>query len=89
MPPQKILDAYLRIGKGEDVAEALWDDFGANTIAARGGGRCVYRRPRRRRISFGKMGADICVQTESLNRTYGRPALRKAFAAFPADSKVA
>ena len=35
------------------------------------------------------MGADICVRTESLNRTYERPALRKSFAAFPADSKVA
>jgi hypothetical protein len=35
------------------------------------------------------MGADICVRTESLNRTYERPALRKSFAALPADSKVA
>jgi len=36
-----------------------------------------------------RAGADICVQTESLARTYERPALRKLFAAFPADSKVA
>jgi hypothetical protein len=35
------------------------------------------------------MGADICIQTESLARTYERPALRNAFAAFAADSKVA
>jgi hypothetical protein len=34
-------------------------------------------------------GADICGQTESLARIYWRPALRKSFAAFPADSKVA
>ena len=34
------------------------------------------------------MDADICIQTESLARTYERPALRKAFAAFPADTKV-
>jgi hypothetical protein len=33
VPPQKILDAYLRIGKGEDVAEVLWHDFGTDTIA--------------------------------------------------------
>jgi hypothetical protein len=35
------------------------------------------------------MGTDICVQTESLARTYERPALRKSFAVFPADLKVA
>jgi hypothetical protein len=35
------------------------------------------------------VGADICVQAESLARTYERPALRKLLAAFPADSKVA
>jgi hypothetical protein len=35
------------------------------------------------------MDADMCIQTESLARTYERPALRKAFAAFPADTKVA
>jgi hypothetical protein len=37
--------------------------------------------------SASKMGADICVRTERLNRTYERPALRKSFAAFPADSR--
>src|SRR3984893_10225638 len=43
----------------------------------------------RRRKTLGiPMGADICVQTESLARTYERPALRKLLAAFPADSKV-
>jgi hypothetical protein len=41
------------------------------------------------RSSATKMGADVCIQTESLARTYERPALRKAFAAFPADTKVA
>jgi hypothetical protein len=35
------------------------------------------------------MDADICIQTESSARTYERPALRKAFAAFAADTKVA
>jgi hypothetical protein len=34
------------------------------------------------RCSASKMDADICIQTESLARTYERPALRKAFAAF-------
>jgi hypothetical protein len=33
VPPQKILDAYLRIGKGDNVAEVLWHDFGTDTIA--------------------------------------------------------
>jgi hypothetical protein len=42
-----------------------------------------------RRFSATKMGADICIQAESLARTYERPALRKAFAALPADTKVA
>jgi hypothetical protein len=32
------------------------------------------------------MDADICIQTESLARTYERPALRKAFAALLADT---
>jgi hypothetical protein len=41
------------------------------------------------RSSATKMGADICIQTESSGRTYERPALRKAFAAFAADTKVA
>jgi hypothetical protein len=36
-----------------------------------------------------RMGADIFAQIESLARTYERPALRKLFAAFPADMKVA
>jgi hypothetical protein len=35
------------------------------------------------------MGADIFAEIESLARTYERPALRKLFAAFPADTKVA
>src|SRR5262249_17291336 len=35
------------------------------------------------------MGADGCARTESLARIYERPALRKFFAAFAADSKVA
>jgi hypothetical protein len=35
------------------------------------------------------VGADLCVQAESLARTYERPALRKLLAAFPAESKVA
>jgi hypothetical protein len=39
--------------------------------------------------SAAKMDADICIQTESSARTYERPALRKAFAAFAADTKVA
>jgi hypothetical protein len=43
----------------------------------------------RQERSASKMGADISVQIESLARTYERPALRKFFAAFPADSKVA
>jgi hypothetical protein len=34
-------------------------------------------------------GADIFAEIESLARTYERPALRKLFAAFPADTKVA
>jgi hypothetical protein len=41
------------------------------------------------KCSASKTDADICIQTESLARTYERPALRKAFAAFPADTKVA
>jgi len=41
------------------------------------------------KCSASKMDADICIQTESLARTYGRPALRKAFAALLADTKVA
>ena len=36
-----------------------------------------------------RMGADIFAEIESLARTYERPALRKLFAAFPADTKVA
>jgi hypothetical protein len=32
------------------------------------------------------MGADIFAEIESLARTYERPALRKLFAAFPAES---
>jgi hypothetical protein len=39
--------------------------------------------------SAAKMDADICIQTESSGRTYERPALRKAFAALLADTKVA
>jgi hypothetical protein len=35
------------------------------------------------------MDADFCIQAESLARTYERPALRKAFAALLADTKVA
>jgi hypothetical protein len=42
-----------------------------------------------RKRSATEMGADIGLQTESPARTYERPALRKAFAAFAADSKVA
>jgi hypothetical protein len=41
------------------------------------------------KCSASKMDADICIQTESLARTYERPALRKAFAALLADTKVA
>ena len=36
-----------------------------------------------------RMAASSCAQIESLTRAYERPALRKPFAAFPADSKVA
>jgi hypothetical protein len=43
------------------------------------------RTPRGERAASGMGGARI----ESLARTYERPALRKPFAAFPADSKVA
>jgi hypothetical protein len=35
------------------------------------------------------MRADVLTQMESLARTYARPALRKFFAAFPADANVA
>jgi hypothetical protein len=42
-----------------------------------------------RKRSAAKTDADICIQTESSGRTYERPALRKAFAAFAADTKVA
>jgi len=31
----------------------------------------------------------LCAQIEGVARTYERPALRKPFAAFPADTKVA
>ena len=41
------------------------------------------------KCSVSKMDADFCIQTESLARTYERPALRKAFAALLADTKVA
>jgi hypothetical protein len=36
-----------------------------------------------------RMAAGSCAQIESLARAYERPALRKPFAAFPADTKVA
>ena len=36
-----------------------------------------------------RMAAGSCAQIERLARAYERPALRKPFAAFPADSKVA
>jgi hypothetical protein len=42
-----------------------------------------------KRPASSRMGADIFAEIESLARTYERPALRKLFAAFPADTKVA
>lgn len=49
----------------------------------------AWRRDNVRSRSASKMSADPRVQTESLARTYERPALRKSFAAFPAASNVA
>jgi hypothetical protein len=42
-----------------------------------------------KRPASSRMGADIFAEIESLARTYERPALRKLFAAFPAETKVA
>jgi hypothetical protein len=44
---------------------------------------------RRGETPASRMAAGSCAQIESLARAYERPALRKPFAAFPADTKVA
>jgi hypothetical protein len=46
-------------------------------------------RTRRGQTSGIQDGRRLCAQIEGVARTYERPALRKSFAAFPADSKVA
>jgi hypothetical protein len=41
LPPEKLLQAFLAVPKGDDVTEAFWSEFGDGTIAAMQGGTHV------------------------------------------------
>src|SRR5262249_7884865 len=62
--------------------------FGRNGKARQRRSRRRGRQPRMKMLG-NQDRCRYCIQPESLARTYERPALRKAFAAFAADSKVA
>jgi hypothetical protein len=80
----------IRLGSVVLGALAPFHSMTSSARASSVGGKSRPRtRDAEKRPASSRMGADIFAEIESLARTYERPALRKLFAAFPADTKVA